>query len=85
MMQTPMVVTDRCEIAEIVKDRVADITPFDSATFAKAMERLLTDRVRYTRYKFACQSLLRETFSLNGVVDKLETLYQRVIDEKRQD
>lgn len=75
MMQTPMVITDRCEIADIVKNRVADITPFDAGDFGAAMERLLTDRARHERYQEACPVLLKETFSLEAVVDKVEALY----------
>jgi glycosyltransferase involved in cell wall biosynthesis len=81
---TPMVITDRCEIAHLVQDRVADVVPFDATAFAAAMERLLTDRERHARYQASCEVVLRDTFSIGTVVDRLVALYERVIAEKRE-
>lgn len=80
---TPMVITEGCEIAHLVQDRVADVTPFDAAAFAAAMQRLLTDRDRYARYQANCPAVMADTFSIQAVGDQLETLYQRVIAEKK--
>lgn len=79
---TPMVITDRCEIAHLVQERVADVTPFDATAFAAAMQRLLTDRQRYARYQAACPTVMADTFSIQAVGDRLERLYERVISEK---
>lgn len=76
---TPMVITDRCEIAHLVKDRVADVVPFDPSAFAEAMRRLLTDRERYRTYRENCPRVMAQEFSLRAVVDRLEGLYQTVI------
>jgi glycosyltransferase involved in cell wall biosynthesis len=82
LADTPMVITDRCEIAHLVQGRVADVVPFDAEAFARAMERLLTDKVRYDRYRDACQAVMKDTFSLEATVDRLESLYKRVAREK---
>ncbi len=82
---TPMLITDRCEIAHLVYERVADVTPFDAAAFAAAMQRLLTDDERYARYQAACPAVMADTFSIKAVGDQLETLYERVIAKKRSD
>ena len=82
---TPMVVTDRCEIAHLVQDRVADVVPFDADAFAAAMRRLLTDSDRYARYRANCAQVMADTFSVQAVVDRLEALYARVVREKRQE
>ncbi|HSR30414.1 MAG TPA: glycosyltransferase [Anaerolineae bacterium] len=79
---TPMVITDRCEIAHLVKDRVADVVPFDPSAFAEAMRRLLTDRERYRTYRENCPRVMAQEFSLRAVVDRLEGLYQTVIARK---
>jgi glycosyltransferase involved in cell wall biosynthesis len=79
---TPMVITDRCESAYLVHGRVADVVPFDADAFALAMKRLLTDRERYARYRDACPEVMRNTFSLEIVVDRLEALYNRVVAER---
>lgn len=81
---TPMVITDRCEIAHLVQDQAAQIVPFDPALFAGAMEELLTNREKYARYRANCARLLAETFSIRAVVDQLEGIYRRAIEEKKQ-
>jgi glycosyltransferase involved in cell wall biosynthesis len=82
LMGTPMVITDRCEIAHLVKDRVGDVVPFDASAFAAAMQRLLIDRKRYNRYCANCHEMIANTFSIEAVVDHLESIYQRVIAER---
>jgi glycosyltransferase involved in cell wall biosynthesis len=84
LMGTPMVITDRCEIAHLVQDRIAEVVPFDADAFAAAMERLLTDRERYDRYRTNCQEMLAHTFSVNAVVNRLEAVYERVTAETRK-
>jgi glycosyltransferase involved in cell wall biosynthesis len=84
LVGTPMVITDRCEIAHLVQDRVADVVPFDADAFAAAMQRLLTDRERHERYRANCQAVLADTFSIEAVVDRLEAVYRRVAAEQRQ-
>ena len=79
LADTPMVITDRCESAHLVQGKVADVVPFDAEAFAEAMERLLMDRARYDRYRAACQVVMRDTFSLEATVDRLESLYERVV------
>jgi len=75
----PMVVTDGCEIADLLRDRVASIVPFDPGDFAEAMDTLLEDRDLYARYRANCAELMRSTFSLSAAVDRLEALYAQVI------
>jgi glycosyltransferase involved in cell wall biosynthesis len=81
LVGTPMVVTDRCEIAHLVRGRVADVVPFDPDAFAGAIKGLLTNEERYRRYRENCQALVADTFSIKAVVDRLELVYERVISE----
>jgi glycosyltransferase involved in cell wall biosynthesis len=82
LANTPMVITDRCESAHLVEGRVADVVPFDATAFASAMGRLLTDGERYQRYRENCRSVMRDTFSLEVTVDRLESVYERVVDRR---
>jgi len=77
----PMVITEGCEIAYMVKDKVADVVPFDPQLFAAAMEALLKDREKYIRYKKNCATLSEKLFSIKTTVDRLEELYQTAIAE----
>ncbi len=76
---TPMVITDTCESAYLVKDRIGDVVPFDADALAAAIDRLLTDRPRYQRYQTNCPAVMEDTFSIRRTVDQLEALYQRVL------
>lgn len=79
---TPMVVTDRCQIAHLVEGRVADVAPFEPQAFADAMSALLADADRRTLYRGNCPQVLADTFSLPAAVDKLECLYERLIEAR---
>ena len=78
LMGIPMVITDRCEIASILKHKVAEVVPFDAQAFANAMRSLLTDKERYKNYKSNTQAMVADTFSIKAVVDRLESIYQHV-------
>lgn len=84
LVGTPMVITDRCEIAHLVKDRVAKVVPFDAQAFADAMELMLTDRRLYDNYRSNCSTVVVDTFSLQHEVDCIEAVYHRVIAEKAE-
>jgi glycosyltransferase involved in cell wall biosynthesis len=75
----PMVITDRCEIAHLVKGRVAEVVPFDARAFARAMLNVLSDDELYQLYKTNCPKVFKDTFSIQSTVDKLEKLYNRLI------
>jgi glycosyltransferase involved in cell wall biosynthesis len=80
----PMVITDRCGSANLVRDRVAEVVPFDAEAFASAMQRLLTDRELYNRFRDNCHAIITDTFSIGTVIDRLEKVYRRVISEKKE-
>ena len=69
-------------MAELVKGRTAEVTPFEAGRFAQAMEELLEDGEKYGRYRANCREMLRDTFSLRAVVDRLEEIYRRAASEK---
>lgn len=78
----PMVVTDRCAISDLVKDSIGEVVPFEAKAFADAMNLLLSDQERYQRYKRNTQKVLMETFSIGAAVDKIEAVYQSVLNKK---
>jgi hypothetical protein len=46
------------------------------------MKRLLTDRERYQRYSENCPALMRDSFSLEATVDRLEAVYALAVEER---
>lgn len=85
LVGTPMVITDRCMIANLVKGEIGEVVPFDAQAFADAMDLLLSNHERYQRYKQNTQKVLAETFSIGAVVNKIETVYRNVINDKISD
>lgn len=79
---TPMVITEGCGNASVVRDRVADVVSFDAAAFAAAVQAILTVRERYERYRTNCKAVFADTFCIKAVIDRLEAVYERVIAEK---
>jgi glycosyltransferase involved in cell wall biosynthesis len=82
---TPMVITDCCEIAKIISGRIGEVVPFDSKRFSEAMERLLKDKQLYQEYRSNCAFVFDKYFSVRSVVDKLENVYKRAINENLVD
>jgi glycosyltransferase involved in cell wall biosynthesis len=78
----PMVITDRCEISEMVKGRIAEVVPFDATAFATAIDHLLSDKELRQTYKENCKMMLVDTFSLDTVIDRLEAVYRDIVEKK---
>lgn len=76
---TPMVITEGCEIAHLVRNRVAEVTPFEPQAFASAMKELLTNPSRYAQLQGECPRVMADTFSLQATVDRLESLYNQLL------
>lgn len=77
---TPMVIAEGCEMVHLVRDKVAEVAPFEARAFAQSMQGLLEDRDKYQHYRENCEELMRTTFSIQASVDRLEALYRRVSD-----
>jgi glycosyltransferase involved in cell wall biosynthesis len=83
LAEKPMVVTDGCQMADLIKDRIADVEPFDADAFASGMRKLIIDRDLYAQYQSNCRSMMSNTFSIAAVIDRMLVVYQRISSEKR--
>lgn len=79
MMSVPMVMTEGVEIAPLLKNRAAEVVPFDAGIFAAAMQRVLSDTDLYEKYQAGCAELMRDAFSITATVDRLERLYRGLL------
>ncbi|MEW6285002.1 MAG: glycosyltransferase [Chloroflexota bacterium] len=79
LMSVPMVITESVEIAHLLKDRAAEVVPFDATSFAEAMRRVLSDADLSRKYQAGCAELMREAFSITATVDRLEQLYRELL------
>jgi glycosyltransferase involved in cell wall biosynthesis len=82
---TPMVVTETCEIADMLDGQVATIVPVDPAPIAAAMAELLQDAGLRQRYRQSAQQLMKTAFSIEAVGEQLEAVYTRVIEACQSD
>jgi glycosyltransferase involved in cell wall biosynthesis len=78
MMSVPMVVTEGVEIAHLLKDRAAEIVPFDAHACAEAIRRLLSDAALRQKYRAGCADLMQHAFSIHATIERLETLYKNL-------
>ncbi len=81
---TPMVVSDSCEIADILDGRAASVVPPAPEPLAAAMHQLLTDQILQTRYRRGAAELLGSIFSMAAVGDRLETVYAEAVENRRR-
>lgn len=75
---TPSVVTDRCGIAALVRDRAGLVVPYDAAALRGALARLLADAPLRRKLGGGGRELARE-LSWPRVVELQEEIYRRVL------
>jgi glycosyltransferase involved in cell wall biosynthesis len=79
---TPILVTEMCEIADLLADRAAMVVPVDVDALAEGMHRLLTDTELQARYRQGGQDLMRTEFSIQAVGDRLEEIYLGIAQDR---
>lgn len=79
----PIVVSDTCEMADLLADKAATVTPVDPAAYAVAIDELLHDDALRQQYRAGCAELMATSLSIEAVVDRLESIYEGVLDGRR--
>jgi glycosyltransferase involved in cell wall biosynthesis len=79
---TPILVTETCEIADLLADRAALVVPLDVDALAEGMHRLLRDTELRARYRRGGQDLMRTEFSIEAVGDRLEEVYLSITQDR---
>lgn len=80
MCKTPVIVTERCGIAEMVKNNMGIVVGYDKESLKNGIHSLLTDNKRNDFIEKA-HLFVRERFSQKVVVDEIENLYLDLIEE----
>jgi glycosyltransferase involved in cell wall biosynthesis len=78
---TPVVVTQQCGIAPLLKDRAGLVVPHNAGELANALTRLLTDRQLLESFKAGCQVVAAE-LGWDAPVSQMQELYGRLIAAK---
>ncbi len=75
----PIVVTDTCEIADLLNGEAASVVPVAVECITEALNALLSDDALRRRFAVGGKALARTRFSIRAVGDQLESLYQSVV------
>jgi glycosyltransferase involved in cell wall biosynthesis len=79
----PCVVTDTGDAAEIVRDLGEVVPPGDVPALAEGLWRMATrDGVARAALGVACRQRIVERYSLDGVVEAYESLYQEIAERR---
>jgi len=76
---TPVIVTDRCGIADIVDDKVGYEVEYDKDQLRDAIFKVLSDEELRRRLGKDGKKLVREYFSWDKVVRKVEKVYKEIV------
>jgi glycosyltransferase involved in cell wall biosynthesis len=75
---TPVLLTDRCGIAPLVKDRAGLVAVFDRAAFGKALAQLLGNDELRNRLRDGCAEVAR-SLTWDEPLDQMESIYSAAI------
>lgn len=81
----PVVVTDRCDIGDLINDQVGLVVPYDEHQLSGAIMRILCDDQIRQRFSENGKVLVREKFDWSRIVDQLEAIYQTVLTKATGD
>jgi glycosyltransferase involved in cell wall biosynthesis len=77
---TPVIVTDRCGIADVIHGQTGLVVPYDEEQLRDAVLKLLDDDRMRQRFSQKGKLLVREKFNWERIVEQMERLYERVIE-----
>ena len=76
---TPVIVTDRCSIADIVRDKVGFVVKFDENQLANAILKLLRDVELSKEFGKRGRKLVEEKLNWDRIVEDLVKIYVSVL------
>jgi poly(glycerol-phosphate) alpha-glucosyltransferase len=80
---TPVIVTDQCGIAPLVRDQAGLVVPYEREALTEALWCLLTDDPLRERFRQGCRKVA-ETLSWDEPAAQMEQLYEALRGVKRE-
>jgi glycosyltransferase involved in cell wall biosynthesis len=80
---TPVIVTDRCGIANLVDDKVGCVVEFDKNQLRDAMFKILSDKELRMRFGGNGRKLVEERFDWSKIVNRVDKVYSASKNELR--
>jgi glycosyltransferase involved in cell wall biosynthesis len=81
---TPVIVTDRCGIANIIKDKAGLVVPYAAAPLKDALYKILADDKKRQQYGRDGQALVRRKYGWGAIAAKTAQVYQRCIGQNKK-
>ncbi|MFC1951686.1 glycosyltransferase [Chloroflexota bacterium] len=75
---TPVILTDRCGVAEWIGNNAGYVVQYDKTQLRGAISEMLTNEELRMRFKEAGKKLIREQFSWPKIAEQIETVYKSV-------
>jgi glycosyltransferase involved in cell wall biosynthesis len=76
---TPVIVTDRCGLADVVKDQVGLVVPCDKDQLRNALTHMLSDDKMRLQFGEKGKSLVREKFNWERMAEGVERVYKDIL------
>ena len=76
---TPVITTDRCDIADVINGQAGLVVPYDKDQLRDALLHMLSDDQMRRRFGKKGKLLVRERFSLDKIAEQMEGIYQALI------
>lgn len=77
--ETPVIVTERCLIADVV-EKAGSVTKFESSALKKAIIKTFTDEKQRQLATRSGRSLIENDYNLDSSVNKIENLYKKIAE-----
>ena len=74
---TPVIVTDRCGIADIVKDKAGLVAPYEVEGIKDTLRQMLGDELKRQKYGQDGQALVRAEYGWESIAERTEGVYVR--------
>jgi len=79
---TPIIVTDRCGIADVIDGQAGLAVAYDKDALGKALLDILTDDQMRLQFGEKGKLLVREKFNWEKISEQLESIYQSCVSSK---
>ena len=79
---TPIIVTDRCGIADIIRDNAGWVVEYDKDQLQGALFKILSDEESRVRFGERGKRLVRKQFTWDKVIKVLERIYENISGAK---
>jgi len=77
---TPVVVTDRCGIADVINGQAGLVVPYDKEQLRQALLHILGNDKLRREFGEKGKLLVRERFNWEKIAEQIEDLYKRVLE-----